>query len=1453
MRLKNRYLCLLFLLLANLGAFAQLNPVFELNEVTVLPLNPTPTDSIFITLSGNKLNKCAVLDTLNHSVELLNVLLLMDWVVDEDAFPGIHCIDTIIPYDTTLNIGLLPPAIYNITLLTDLVTNQADPADFVFEVAPLTCSDQNGVIWVTNRADIGPNTLREAIICANETSGPNTINIYITNDPTPTISIGAMSSTPLPVITDPGTTIDGTIQPGWGGNGNNEPIVKLNGGAGNFGDPTPGLDIRASGTAVFGLEIVDFSGDGILVQNASDVIIGGASSGNIITGNALAGIRMGNNSFGCQINGNWIGTDDEIVLGLGNEEAGIVADNGGVNTSVGLGIFEAENIIVGNPVGAIIDNISGVRFSKNRFECNQEAGIQLVNNGNGNASAPEIVTATPSEIFGTVPFPGAAVEIFMNAADACPTAACQGSVYLGTAFSTIVGFTLSAPFANGVVLQGGERITATQALGSNQSPFSTCKVVAGVSTCTDTQGNIFVTNTQDEGAGSLREAINCANTTLGSNTIVFDIPGNGPHTIEVGFNNGDPLPTIISNGTIIDGSGIILDGGNSTWPVPADGITISADLCEIYNLTIIGFADDGISLINANSNKIGGPGSGNIIYGNGVARDFWSGVPGGPYNGSGIHLNNSTRNEIYNNFIGTDQALLVEDGNEFCGILLEGNCDANIIGQETLNRGNVIYNNEIGIELSANSDRNKLSANQLKCNSVEGINLAFGANEGILAPTIDIARTDTISGFSNEQNGTVELFLLDNIGCTTAPCQGKTLLASQTIANGEWLFTPPYNNNYIPQLGDIIVLTFTDEDDNTSAYSNCANLEVPCFVGLEILELVNTTCGLNNGSVEVMASNGTPNYLYNIGNGNTPNNLFNELSAGFYFVTATDFFGCTAELQVQIESSNSPDVLLVGMGSSTCEASDGMLEFAGTSGVSPYMFSLDGGAAQSSGLFSNLSAGVYGVEIEDAIGCTSTSTAEVTNNGIIPIANYTFATTYDTVQFTDASTEATSIFYNFGDGTASTDANPIHVYDAPGSFEACQIVTNSCGSDTICQQISVVPSPTLFTLEGSVFREDLAAINNVDLICVNSDVTDNSGDYLITDIPIGSNCELSPDKMDEARLGVSISDIVLVQRHLVFLDTLDSPYKIIAADVDGSNSVNITDLISMQRVILFIDTEFSIGKTWRFIPESFTFSNPLNPFAFSFPEEIAVNGIAQNELDQNFIGLKVGDVNNSANPINVQSDSPLSLIGETNIENNILTLDIRAAANINLNGFQGKIGFDPTLIKPLNSQSESSGLIDHYHDRSINFLWWEKEQVKSGAKFSSDKKFYSIQFELLTSNISEAEGSIRLLGNSNIAVDENSVEKNIVLELKHTGFTAQSDGTTFYPNPFDGKLFLKTEHAFESITWRLMDANGKIIALGSKEAQNSALLYDNPDLPAGLYFIELLNNGKRDVERLIKF
>ena len=90
---------------------------------------------------------------------------------------------------------------------------------------------------------------------------------------------------------------------------------------------------------------------------------------------------------------------------------------------------------------------------------------------------------------------------------------------------------------------------------------------------------------------------------------------------------------------------------------------------------------------------------------------------------------------------------------------------------------------------------------------------------------------------------------------------------------------------------------------------------------------------------------------------------------------------------------------------------------------------------------------------------------------VIPVANFTASLT---VQFTDTSTNnPTQWEWNFGDGTNSTEQNPVHVYGSEGTYTVTLVATNDAGSSdnrsmviTVTRLIPVADF-TANTTEGS--------------------------------------------------------------------------------------------------------------------------------------------------------------------------------------------------------------------------------------------------------------------------------------------------------------------------------------------------------------------------------------------------
>ena len=90
-----------------------------------------------------------------------------------------------------------------------------------------------------------------------------------------------------------------------------------------------------------------------------------------------------------------------------------------------------------------------------------------------------------------------------------------------------------------------------------------------------------------------------------------------------------------------------------------------------------------------------------------------------------------------------------------------------------------------------------------------------------------------------------------------------------------------------------------------------------------------------------------------------------------------------------------------------------------------------------------------------------------------PSAAFSFSTNLLTATFTDQSTATTTIsswLWDFGDGNTSTQQNPSHTYAAAGNYTVCLTVTDTCGTDSICTNVTIVCPPPVaaFNINGSL-------------------------------------------------------------------------------------------------------------------------------------------------------------------------------------------------------------------------------------------------------------------------------------------------------------------------------------------------------------------------------------------------
>lgn len=88
--------------------------------------------------------------------------------------------------------------------------------------------------------------------------------------------------------------------------------------------------------------------------------------------------------------------------------------------------------------------------------------------------------------------------------------------------------------------------------------------------------------------------------------------------------------------------------------------------------------------------------------------------------------------------------------------------------------------------------------------------------------------------------------------------------------------------------------------------------------------------------------------------------------------------------------------------------------------------------------------------------CTDAQTNSIFVYPGAPIANFTYSTAGLTSYFTNNSTGESTLTWNFGDGSTSTDANPVHTYATAGFYTVTLTVINPCGSNIYTQLVGVV-------------------------------------------------------------------------------------------------------------------------------------------------------------------------------------------------------------------------------------------------------------------------------------------------------------------------------------------------------------------------------------------------------------
>ena len=332
--------------------------------------------------------------------------------------------------------------------------------------------------------------------------------------------------------------------------------------------------------------------------------------------------------------------------------------------------------------------------------------------------------------------------------------------------------------------------------------------------------------------------------------------------------------------------------------------------------------------------------------------------------------------------------------------------------------------------------------------------------------------------------------------------------------------------------------------------------------------------------------------------------------------------------------------------------------------------------------------------------------------------------------------------------------------------------------------------------------------------------TNDFGEYLFTNIPTGHDYSLTPFKNDNIRNGVSTLDMVMISKHVLNVGQIESPYKLIAADVNNSGTITTLDVVNIRKVVLFAASDFPGNTSWRFVHKDHVFSNPKNPFADAFPEVANFNNLSQDELSADFMAIKVGDVSGDATPNNLlgvddrtfNETLNLTLNNQTFEKGDFVTVNFKLEENESLVGLQSTINFDPAVLQlaevvegVINRENLGLTLLQN---GAVTLSW----DNAINQALSNEQVLFSLQFQTLAAG--KLSEWLSLSSNYTTAEAYATDGSLYNLDLKFSEEDTQNELVVYQnkPNPFSASTMIGFEIPEASnVSLTIHDVSGKVI------------------------------------------
>ncbi|MGH1436798.1 MAG: T9SS type A sorting domain-containing protein [Lewinella sp.] len=423
------------------------------------------------------------------------------------------------------------------------------------------------------------------------------------------------------------------------------------------------------------------------------------------------------------------------------------------------------------------------------------------------------------------------------------------------------------------------------------------------------------------------------------------------------------------------------------------------------------------------------------------------------------------------------------------------------------------------------------------------------------------------------------------------------------------------------------------------------------------------------------------------------------------------------------------------------------------------------------------------------------------------------------------------------------------------NYQHCTVIISVQDANEVCSACA----ENELEIEGVIRTRTNQPMSGVEVQLSIDDIFDENsftiddGKFEFPQLTFSTNYEVKPYKNDDTGNGVTTLDLIILQRHLLLQQIITDPYVLLAADITNDGEVTTLDLLWMQQLLLGRIETFPANTSWRFVPSEF----PLTDIAAEIPDSYRYFNLLVCQFAQDFIGIKIGDLNGSVSSDGVMAQAEDRTNGKWLLEapdydlraGDIYRIPIRANNLEQLSGLEVELALNTEVLEVLEVEE------GQVKAEQMNTALMERGLLKGiwlAQKTSSNEPLFTLvvaaKADAKLADVLAVSGRVpsiaydHALAEYDLQLQFNDYGQEAVLLKNHPDPFRETTQISFYL-PQAGNYLLE-----------ITDATGKVLQQYQQRAdagkQQQAIRGEG--LPAGVLFYTLTFDGRQISRRMVK-